>query len=932
MSGRVQEPEGIPSEAEAVSTVHPMHPVLPRRDGAVEAREPSQQPVAIPGDEAALLRAMTASLPVLIAYIGVDQRYRMVNAAYEQWFATSSSSMCGRTVAEVLGAEAYARIAPHLTAALGGATQRFESWLDGEGEKRHVDVTYAPHVSAEGTVQGVVAAITDVSSRKRLEQERASASGRTERLVRITAALAEAVAPGQVYEAVVEQVAQTLGASSAGLFLVREAEATVELVHAVGYGEEGMSALRSVPLGQEPGFPALDTIRTGRPLWFASQQDLVATYPHLQPIVSPGRAYCVACLPITASGRTLGCLGFTFDGSPPLDAEQQGFLLLVARYCAQALERLRMLAQERAQRNLAERAAARADLLSRASRAFAEAGKDSSGVLQVMVELVTDEYADLCGVSLIAGEHLKLEAMHQKDPEVNRLLERALLDAPPKVADSNSGRVISSGQSAYIRSLDPEAVKASAPVAYRAWLERFMPGSVIIAPLRARARIIGTVAAVRRTGATCFAPEDVAFMEALGERAAMAIEGARLYQENLMARQRTELLYGLARTVIEAPDTAPVFQAALDALQQALHASRAAILTFDADDVMRFRAWRGLSDPYRAAVEGHSPWSKDARDPKPIFIGDALSDPSLAELWPVLKRENIGALGFFPLSAAGQLVGKFMVYYDTPRELSQHEIEMAGAIANHVAAAVSRFEAVTSLQQTVKFNEMFTGMLGHDLRNPLGAIMASAQVAIRRAPDERTGKPLSRIITSGQRMARMIDQLLDFTRVRVGRGMPVEPVAVDLVQLLRQVIDELDGALPGRVVQLTHQGQTNGTWDEDRLSQVFSNLIANALQHGADANVHVLVDGGAPESVRVEVHNAGAIPEEVLPHLFEPMTGGESRRHRSDGLGLGLYISHQIIRAHGGSIAVASTPELGTTFAAVLPRGPHLGASPQSEK
>src|SRR5690606_9866387 len=133
MSGRVQEPEGIPSEAEAVSTVHPMRRVLPRRDGAVEAREPSQQPVAIPGDEAALLRAMTASLPVLIAYIGVDQRYRMVNAAYEQWFATSSSSMCGRTVAEVLGAEAYARIAPHLTAALGGATQRFESWLDGEG-------------------------------------------------------------------------------------------------------------------------------------------------------------------------------------------------------------------------------------------------------------------------------------------------------------------------------------------------------------------------------------------------------------------------------------------------------------------------------------------------------------------------------------------------------------------------------------------------------------------------------------------------------------------------------------------------------------------------------------------------------------------------------------------------------------------------------
>src|SRR5262249_52989187 len=153
-------------------------------------------------------------------------------------------------------------------------------------------------------------------------------------------------------------------------------------------------------------------------------------------------------------------------------------------------------------------------------------------------------------------------------------------------------------------------------------------------------------------------------------------------------------------------------------------------LTYGSDPVMRFRAWRGLSDGYRGAVDGHSPWSRDTPDPQAIAISDVGRDPAMARYLPIFRDEAIGALAFIPLVAGHQLLGKFMGSSAGPRELSPAELDLARAIANHVAAAIARFQVVTELEQSVRFNEMFTGILGHDLRNPLGAIVTAAQLAM----------------------------------------------------------------------------------------------------------------------------------------------------------------------------------------------------------
>ena len=252
--------------------------------------------------------------------------------------------------------------------------------------------------------------------------------------------------------------------------------------------------------------------------------------------------------------------------------------------------------------------------------------------------------------------------------------------------------------------------------------------------------------------------------------------------------------------------------------------------------------------------------------------------------------------------------------------------ELLARVRLHLELARLRREAQTRLaeaERALGFSHTFLGMLGHDLRNPLGAIVTSADVLLRREPDERVARPAARIRSSAQRMARMIDQLLDFTRARIGAGIPLHPTPVDLSRLAAPLVEELEPGAPKRV-QIEVQGDPRGEWDPDRLAQVLSNLLGNALEHGDPAApVHLRIDGTDPQRVELRVENAGAIPAELLPTLFDPFrrAAGARRTEKSRGLGLGLFVVEQVVQAHGGRIEVSSSPEEGTSFRLSLPRG-----------
>ena len=222
--------------------------------------------------------------------------------------------------------------------------------------------------------------------------------------------------------------------------------------------------------------------------------------------------------------------------------------------------------------------------------------------------------------------------------------------------------------------------------------------------------------------------------------------------------------------------------------------------------------------------------------------------------------------------------------------------------------------------QTDQFRDQFIGILSHDLRTPLGAITAGA--ALLTLPEDnpqRRSRVVTRIMNSAQRMERMIGDLLDVTRARLGGSMPLKRRTVNLRQVCEEAMIEIRAGQPDAIVRLHAAGDLRGEWDPDRLTQVVSNLVGNAVQHGSGSPVTLTAHGDG-DAVTLAVHNGGApIPSDVLPFVFEPLARG---RAESAGLsiGLGLFIARTIVSAHGGNIAVSSSAEAGTTFTVALPK------------
>ena len=285
------------------------------------------------------------------------------------------------------------------------------------------------------------------------------------------------------------------------------------------------------------------------------------------------------------------------------------------------------------------------------------------------------------------------------------------------------------------------------------------------------------------------------------------------------------------------------------------------------------------------------------------------------------------ALGYTPM----QMISEFRALRASVLRLWSKE---QTALTRQGLEEVTRFnesidqllaESIARYTQDVDHaKDLFLGVLGHDLRNPLGAIMMSATVMMRReAPDWPQQKTASLILTCGTRMNGMISDLLDFTRTRLGSGIPVVCTNIDLETLCRETVDEIAAFHPEAVVHFEASGQMHGHWDRGRIAQMLSNLVGNALQHGrATAPVEVALHG-SPETVVLTVKNQGAvIPANKLKDIFSPFTQLDPTRSKavdSRSVGLGLYIAQAIVSAHHGSIDVQST-ELGTTFRVRLPR------------
>jgi signal transduction histidine kinase len=227
-----------------------------------------------------------------------------------------------------------------------------------------------------------------------------------------------------------------------------------------------------------------------------------------------------------------------------------------------------------------------------------------------------------------------------------------------------------------------------------------------------------------------------------------------------------------------------------------------------------------------------------------------------------------------------------------------------------------------SAAQTLRLNEMFVGVLGHDLRNPLGVVIVGTGLLRQQITDEAQLTTLRRMTVASQRMKDMIEQLIDLTRARLGGGVGLarSHKALDVADVVRSAVDELRVTNPDGDVVIDAAGDCATFGDRGRLLQVFSNLVDNALRHGsvgARVSVNVIAEEG---EIAVEVHNAGLIPAEVMPMIFEPFHSRVGGSTGAGGLGLGLFIAQQIVLGHHGSIAAESSAADGTVVTVRLPR------------
>ncbi|HEX8702845.1 MAG TPA: ATP-binding protein [Myxococcaceae bacterium] len=252
-------------------------------------------------------------------------------------------------------------------------------------------------------------------------------------------------------------------------------------------------------------------------------------------------------------------------------------------------------------------------------------------------------------------------------------------------------------------------------------------------------------------------------------------------------------------------------------------------------------------------------------------------------------------------------------------------------MSEHIVGAVAVSTDLTEhqlreeeLRRTAEFRERFLGIVSHDLRNPLNSISLSANMLLREEElPARSRKTAGRITQSAERMGRMISDLLDFTRGRLGGGIPLTRRPGDLRQICRPVLEELGMGGPGSPLRLSTEGDFQGEWDADRLAQLVGNLVKNALDYSPQGSPVTVSLSDEGTWIRLEVHNHGeSIPPEVLPRLFEPFRRGmrEGEESQHSGLGLGLFIARQITQAHGGTLEAHSTQEDGTTFRVRLPR------------
>jgi signal transduction histidine kinase/CheY-like chemotaxis protein len=525
-------------------------------------------------------------------------------------------------------------------------------------------------------------------------------------------------------------------------------------------------------------------------------------------------------------------------------------------------------------REVAVRERNRLRVINRLGRGFVDVGPGLDAVFEVLAATLTEGLCDGCAITTIPG------VVPGRTIVRHQLREHEGLLASFTTADPCNFTFTST-----------EDAKAKLPVAYHRAIDRYGTSALAVIPFAPRSPVQGVITVIRDRGAPAFEPEDIVTIETCLEYAGLALEKSlRFDAERAMRKQLETILENMPISIIVAGTDGAI-----------THINQTALAT-----VPDLRGAHSIADTHRRmAVHG--------------LDGEQLPSEQ-SPLSRALRGETVRG-GELELRFEGQ----------APRYVR------ASAVALHdahgaVTSAILAFDDITAerlaaaeREQAIELQRYVLGIVSHDLRSPLQTLVMGCEgIKLHAGGNPSLLRFVDRMESTTQRMRGIIEQLLDVVRAQLGGGIPVTAADVELGEVVCSVVCELTMAYPNARFE-QKLDRVRGTWDRDRLAQVISNLLGNALQHG-DKQSPVSIEteqAGTTAVLRVRNRSVNPLSEDQIAHIFAPFRRTKQATGGSGGLGLGLYIASEILRAHHGVISVESDATT-TTFTVRLPLHPTI--------
>ena len=738
----------------------------------------------------------------------------------------------------------------------------------------------------------------DAAERARRAAEQAAA--RTAHLQAITAALGRAVTPGEVASVIVEQGVAALGARAGSVMLLTSEGDWLEPAAIAGYPPTVAARFRRVSLAEN--LPVAVAVRMGEAIWIPSRLAYVTAHPELAWEPTAEGDFAAGAIPLELDRRVIGAIGLSFPAPRTFADEDRAFGLALARQCSQALERARLYQVEREARDAAEWERRRAAFLSEASARLA-GSLDWEETLAGLARLVVPDLADWCIVDAQTEDgSLKRIEVCCADPAKAEVAAELKRRAPIPGRSVGAARAFETGRTQLIPETGEEFYReVSWDRAHLEQLRRVGIRSYIGVPLGARGRILGVVSLIAAESGRRYGPDDQALAEELARRAAMAVDNARLYREQVQARARVQEL---------AAERARILGQIADGV---LIADPAGRITFANDAALRLHGEPRLELPLDVATYAQA-----------YRLRTPAGHPLPLEALPLKRALDRGETVVNAGWRLHQPDGSDLIVEGSAAPVLAEDGALLGA--------VQTLQDVTERRAFEQEKDTFVATVSHDLKTPLTSVKGWAQLLRTRASRDperaRDMVALNAIVEQAEEMGRLLDGLLETWRATAsGRAPKLQRRRVDLVELTHWLVAIQQGMTERHRLRVegAGAGKVVGCVDTDAIRQILGNLLSNAIKYSpAGGPVVVTVSGDGGEA-RIAVEDRGiGIPPGALPRVFTQYFRAENALQAAagaptDGQGLGLFSAQNLAARHGGRIEATSVEGEGSTFTLILP-------------